>query len=80
MRRAEGEKIIEVYADARWQPPSTPTRLTAETARALRAEGITMVRVALSFWHRVTGKAGGIGRRDISIARFLGVVDHGAAE
>lgn len=80
MRRAVGERISEVYADARWQPPSTPIRLTADTARALRAEGITMVRVAPSFWHRITGRAGGISRRDISISRFLSATDHGSRD
>lgn len=71
MARTTGERIAEIYLDAHWQAPRDATRLNAQTARALRDEGVTMVRVAPSFWGLLSGRRRGGSGRDISLARYL---------
>jgi len=76
MSRSRGARIVEIYVDARWQPAPARRYLDPPTARQLRAEGITMVRVAPSFWGRLTGRSAGLARRDISVARYLANTIH----
>lgn len=78
MARTTGDRIAEIYLDAHWQAPRDAIRLTSQTARALRDEGVTMVRVAPSFWGRVSGRARGVAGRDISLARYLNSAERGS--
>ncbi len=71
MSRSGGARIVEIYVDAHWQQAPARRYLDPATARQLRAEGITMVRVAPSLWSRLTGRSAGLARRDISVARYL---------
>ncbi len=75
MSRVRGSRIVEVYVDARWQPAPPRAVLDLPTARALREEGITMIRIAPSLWSRLTGKAAGLRGRDISVARYLATAE-----
>ena len=75
MNRAGDARIVEVYVNAHWQPAPSRRYLDPPTARQLRAEGITMVRVAPSLRSRITRRAGVAGR-DISVARYLATTTH----
>jgi len=72
----DGARIVEIYIDAHWQPAPGRQYLDPPTARQLRDEGITMVRVAPSVWSRLTGKSSGLTGRDISVARYLATTTH----
>jgi hypothetical protein len=63
MSRAGDARIVEIYVNAHWQPAPSRRYLDPPTARQLRAEGITMVRV-------------GLAGRDISVARYLATTTH----
>lgn len=76
MSRAGGARIVEIYVNAHWQPAPARRYLDPPTARDLRREGITMVRVAPSFWSRLSGRANGLAGRDISVARYLATATH----
>ncbi len=76
MSRAGRARIVEIYVNAHWQPAPARRYLDAATARDLRREGITMVRVAPSLWSRLAGRAKGLARRDISVARYLATTSH----
>jgi len=77
MRRTGGDRIVQVYIDAHWRQAPPQSRLDVPTARALRKEGITMVRVAPGLWRRLTGRSRGVRGRDISVTRFLASADPG---
>lgn len=76
MSRVGDARIVEIYVNAHWQPAPSRRYLDPPTARQLRAEGITMVRVAPSLWSRITGRAAGLAGRDISVARYLATTTH----
>ncbi|AUG30632.1 hypothetical protein JVX92_06595 [Microbacterium hominis] len=76
MSRAGGARIVEIYVDAHWQTAPARRYLDPPTARQLRLEGITMVRVVPSLWSRVTGRSAGLVGRDISVARYLATTTH----
>ncbi|MBN9177799.1 MAG: hypothetical protein J0I43_10575 [Microbacterium sp.] len=75
MSRSRPPRIAEIYVDAHWRPAPADRRLDRETALVLRAEGITMVRVAppagAALWRYLTGRQSATTGRDISISRYL---------
>jgi hypothetical protein len=55
-------RVTALYTGARgWMPARGRVRLDVATARALRREGVTMVRVRASLWRT----------RELSLSRYL---------
>ncbi|GAB3156878.1 hypothetical protein GCM10027058_31290 [Microbacterium neimengense] len=59
--RVDGARVLDEYVGMTWRPVDDRVRLTHDLALAMRARGVTMVRVRLG-WNRV---------REVSLRQYL---------
>ncbi|MDR6199311.1 hypothetical protein QE374_001220 [Microbacterium sp. SORGH_AS428] len=60
-RKVDGARVLDEYVDMTWRPVDDRVRLSHDVALAMRARGVTMVRVRTG-WNHV---------REVSLRRYL---------